>query len=114
MLVALPVIDSMFVLINRYITYKPKNLLELMRINDTSHLHHKLLQLNLSSRQVLLIETTFALLIGSIAILSVGAFRYFALIFTLFLIIAFIAYINYRASKKESKERKSPESKYSY
>lgn len=114
MLVALPVIDSMFVLINRYITYKPKNLLELMRINDTSHLHHKLLQLNLSSRQVLLIETTFALLIGSIAILSVGAFRYFALIFTLFLIIAFIAYINYRASKKESEERKSPESKYSY
>ena len=114
MLLAIPLIDALYVIIYRYITYKPKNLLDLMRINDTSHLHHKLLKLNLSSRQILLIEASFSLLIGSLAILSTGALRYFALIFGLSTVIAFIVYINYKANKKEKPKEGSPESKYSY
>lgn len=114
MLLAIPLIDSLYVIIYRYITYKPKNLLDLMKINDTSHLHHKLLRLNLSSKQILLIEASFSLLIGSLAILSTGALRYFALIFGLSAVIAFIVYINYKASKKEKPKEGSPESKYSY
>ena len=114
MLLAIPLIDALYVIIYRYITYKPKNLLDLMRINDTSHLHHKLLKLNLSSRQILLIEASFSLLIGSLAILSTGALRYFALIFGLSAVIAFIVYINYKANKREKPKEGSPESKYSY
>jgi UDP-GlcNAc:undecaprenyl-phosphate/decaprenyl-phosphate GlcNAc-1-phosphate transferase len=114
MLVALPLIDSIYVLLYRYITYKPKNIIELMKINDTSHLHHRMLQLNLSNKQVLLIETSLSLLLGSLAILSVGAFRYFALIFSISLIIGFVVFVNYRANKKELKVKDSPESKYSY
>jgi len=114
MLLAIPLIDALYVIIYRYITYKPKNLLDLMRINDTSHLHHKLLKLNLSSKQILLIEASFSLLIGSLAILSTGALRYFALIFGLSTVIAFIVYINYKANKKERPKEESPESRYSY
>jgi UDP-GlcNAc:undecaprenyl-phosphate GlcNAc-1-phosphate transferase len=114
MLLAIPLIDAMYVIVYRYITYKPKNLLDLMRINDTSHLHHKLLKLNLSSRQILLIEASISLLVGSLAILSTGALRYFALIFGISAVIAFIVFINYKANKKEKVKEASPESKYSY
>jgi UDP-GlcNAc:undecaprenyl-phosphate GlcNAc-1-phosphate transferase len=114
MLLALPIIDSVYVIVYRYIKYKPKNLFDLMRINDTSHLHHKLLKLDLNNVQILLIETSLSLLIGSIAILSTGAVRYFSLIFGVSLVIAFIVYINYKASKKDEKPKESPESRYSY
>jgi len=114
MLLALPIIDAFYVIIYRYITYKPKNILELMKINDTSHLHHQLLKLNFSNRQILLIETSFSLLVGSFAILSTGALRYFALIFGIALVIVFVVYINYRARMKEKDKKESPESKYSY
>ncbi len=114
MLLALPIVDALYVIVYRYITYKPKNPIELMRINDTSHLHHRLIKLNFSGKQILLIETSISLLIGSFAILSTGALRYFALIFGIAAVIAFIVYINYRASKKEKVKEESPESRYSY
>ncbi len=114
MLLALPIIDAIYVIIYRYITYKPKNPIELMKINDTSHLHHQLLKLDFTNKQILLIETSLSLLVGSFAILTTGALRFFALIFTIAGIIGFIVFINYRARKKEVKKEKSPESKYSY
>ena len=114
MLLALPIIDAIYVIIYRYITYKPKNPIELMKINDTSHLHHQLLKLNFTSVQILLIETAVALLVGSFAILATGALRYFALIFGTALIIGFIVFTNYKKKTKKEKEKPSPESKYSY
>lgn len=114
MLVALPILDAIYVIIYRYITYKPKNPIELMRINDTSHLHHQLLKLNFSGKQILLIETSLSLLIGSFAILSTGALRYFALIFGIAAVMAFIVYINHKAHKKAKGKEQSPESRYSY
>lgn len=114
MLLALPIIDALYVIVYRYVTYKPKNPIELMRINDTSHLHHKLLKLNFNGKQILLIETSISLLIGSFAILSTGALRYFALIFGISAVIAFVVYINYKAHKKEKVKDESPERKYSY
>lgn len=114
MLLALPLMDASYVIFYRYITYKPKNIVDLMKINDTSHIHHQLLKLNLSSRQILLLETSISLLIGSLAILSTGAFRYFALIFGLSTVIVFIVFVNYKAHRKEKQKEESPESKYSY
>ena len=114
MLLALPIIDAIYVIIYRYVTYKPKNPIELMKINDTSHLHHQLLKLNFTSVQILLIETAVALLVGSFAILATGALRYFALIFGTALVIGFIVFTNYKAKTKKEKEKPSPESKYSY
>ena len=114
MLLAIPIVDSIYVIIYRIIKYKPKNPIELMKINDTSHLHHKLLKLNLSRKQVILIETAVSLLIGSFAILTVGAMRYFVLIFGIAFAISFVVFVNYKATKKDEEKPKSPESKYSY
>jgi UDP-GlcNAc:undecaprenyl-phosphate GlcNAc-1-phosphate transferase len=116
MLLGLPVLDAIFVVIRRIIKHKPKSISELMRINDTTHLHHKLLDLNLNRIQVLLLESSIALLFGSAAIATTGAMRYFALIFGLAIILLLIVIINNRAQKKKDREKKpaSPESKYSY
>jgi hypothetical protein len=116
MLLALPVIDFAYVIIKRFIIYKPKNLIELIRISDTNHIHHQLLKLNLSRKQVVLIETAITLFLGSFAVLSTGALRFFAIIFALALCIAFIVYINIKASQRKLVQKKgeSPESKYSY
>ncbi len=114
MLLALPIVDAIYVVVYRYITYKPKNPLDLMKINDTSHLHHQLFKLGFTNVQVLLIETSISLLLGSFAILSTGALRYFALIFGIASVIIFVVYINYRAKQKVEKNEDSPESKYSY
>ncbi|KUK76625.1 MAG: glycosyl transferase family protein [candidate division WS6 bacterium 34_10] len=115
MLLALPILDAIYVIVRRIFVHKPKSLKELLEINDTTHLHHRLLQLKLTRIQVLLLETSIALIIGSIAIATTGAMRYFAVIFGLALILLLIVIINNKANKrKESEKEKSPESKYSY
>jgi UDP-GlcNAc:undecaprenyl-phosphate GlcNAc-1-phosphate transferase len=115
MLLGLPVLDALFVIVRRIVIHKPNSIKELLKINDTSHLHHRLLQLNLSRIQVLLVESSIALLFGSIAIASAGAMRYFAVIFGLALILLLIVIINNQANKRKQKDKKkSPESKYSY
>jgi UDP-GlcNAc:undecaprenyl-phosphate GlcNAc-1-phosphate transferase len=116
MLLMLPLIDFVYVIIKRLLTHKPKSLGELMKISGPDHLHHQLMNLNVSRSQLVLIEMSATLFLGSFAILTTGALRYFTLIICLALGIAFIVYINIRASKKkkEQEEKESPESKYSY
>jgi Flp pilus assembly protein TadB len=115
MLLALPLLDAIFVIVRRVFVHKPKSLQELLKINDTTHLHHRLLQLKLTRIQVLLLESSIALIIGSVAIATTGAMRYFAVIFGLALVLLLIVVINYKANKRKEKEKeKSPESKYSY
>jgi len=116
MLLGLPILDAIFVIINRIIKHKPKSIKELMQINDATHLHHKLIELNLTRTQVLLLESGAALLLGSIAIATTGAMRYFGVIFGLALILLSIVAVHYYANKKKelSAKKKSPESKYSY
>lgn len=115
MLLGLPIFDAIFVIFRRIKKYKPKSLKELLKINDTSHLHHKLLELELTATQVLLLESSIALFFGSIGIATTGAMRYFALVFTLASILLLIVIINQKARKKsEEKKKESPESKYSY
>jgi len=116
MLVLVPIIDFIYVILKRLIAYKPKSFSELLRINDTNHLHHQLMKLNLTRGQIVLIEVVITLLIGSLAVLSTGAIRYFALILGAALGIAFIVITNIRASRQKAKniKEKSPESRYSY
>ena len=116
MLLMLPLVDFAYVIIKRYLAYKPKSLVDLMKINGPDHLHHQLMKLDLSRTQLVLIEMSATLFLGSFAILTTGAIRYFTLTICLALGIAFIVYINIKASKKKQVElkEKSPESKYSY
>lgn len=116
MLLLVPIIDFVYVIIKRLLIYKPKNVLDLLKINDTSHLHHQLLNMNLTRKQIVLIEMAVTLLIGSLAILSTGAIRYFALIFGSAIGIGFIVFANIRAAQRKNTKtkEKSPESKYTY
>lgn len=116
MLLILPLIDFAYVIVKRYLEHKPKNLTELMRLNGPDHLHHQLMKLRLSRAQLVLIEMSATLLLGSFAILSTGAIRYFTLTICLALGIIFIVFINVKASRKKTlvEKEKSPESKYSY
>lgn len=114
-LLLLPTLDAIFVLIKRYIDYKPKNPLDLMKISGATHFHHQLLKLNLSMRQVFWIETLITLVLGSLGILTTGAYRYLLLIICSIIVILLILYANFRASKKdETRKKESSESKYSY
>ncbi len=116
MLLILPLIDFIYVIIKRLLVHKPKSLGDLMKLSGPDHLHHQLMNLNLSRSQLVLIEMSATLFLGSFAILTTGAIRYFTLVISLALGIAFIVYINIRASKKkkEQEKKESPESRYSY
>lgn len=116
MLLILPLIDFVYVIVKRYIAHKPKNLGDLLKLSGPEHLHHQLMKLDLSRSQIVLIEMSATLLLGSLAILTTGALRYFALTACLAIGIGFVVYINIRASKKKQKleTKETPESKYSY
>jgi UDP-GlcNAc:undecaprenyl-phosphate GlcNAc-1-phosphate transferase len=116
MLLMLPLIDFVYVIVKRVLIYKPKSFGELMKLSGPDHLHHQLMKLDLSRPQLVLVEMSATLFLGSFAILTTGALRYFTLTISLALGIAFIVYTNIRASRKKKKEeeKESPESKYSY
>lgn len=117
MILALPMLDFFFVIVKRYIIHKPKNLLDLIRINDTNHLHHQLITIGMSARQIVLIETSATLLIGLIAILTTGAMNFFFLIFFAFLVITgtlALHIISTLKQKNTKPKNESPESRYSY
>lgn len=116
MLLILPLMDFIYVIVKRLLTYKPKSIGDLMKLSGPDHLHHQLMNLNFSRSQLVLIEMSATLFLGSFAILTTGAIRYFTLTISLAFGIAFIVYINIRASKKkkEQEKKESPESKYSY
>lgn len=118
-ILAIPLIDALYVIIHRYRTYKPKNFIELMRINGPMHLHHQLYNMNLTPPQILLVETTIAVFFGVVAVLTTGAYKFFFLLFILFVTLLGIVILNKKAQKKKEEEAKrvsqeSPESKYSY
>lgn len=114
-LLLLPSLDAIFVLVNRYITYKPKNVIELMKINGATHFHHHLLKMNLSRQQVFWIEMVITLSIGSLAIITAGAYRYLLLIVGIILTISIILFVNFKAREKEkNKKKESSEARYSY
>jgi UDP-GlcNAc:undecaprenyl-phosphate/decaprenyl-phosphate GlcNAc-1-phosphate transferase len=116
-LLLFPTLDAAYVLIKRYVEYKPRNFLSLMKISGTTHFHHQLLKLDLSRRNVFWVEILITLTIGSLVIITTGAYRYFFIILGVTLSLFLILYTNFKASKKESAEsnrKESSESKYSY
>lgn len=119
LILALPLIDAMYVLVYRYSTFKPKSLIELMRINGPMHFHHQLFNMNFSPPQILLVETSISIFFGIIAVLTTGAFKFVALLLAVLIILIGIILLNFKSRKnainkaKES-EQETPESKYSY
>lgn len=118
MILTLPMIDLIFVVVKRYLQHKPKNFFELIKINDMNHLHHQLINLGLTPRKVLLVEISFTLLIGLIAILTTGAINFFFFVLVIFLSIIGLLTLHILVKKKQysqpPEQEESPESRYSY
>jgi UDP-GlcNAc:undecaprenyl-phosphate GlcNAc-1-phosphate transferase len=116
MLIILPLIDFAYVVIQRYLVHRPINPLDILKINDTTHLHHQFLKMGYTRKQVVLIETAMTLLLSSIAVLSTGAIRFFIIILVLLAAILLVLIINIQSQRKQKQkaEKESPESKYSY
>jgi len=123
MIIALPLIDFCYVIISRIIKYKPKNPIEVLKINDRSHIHHKLLELGFSKKHVLLIEASVTMLVSAIAVLTAGTTKLF-LLFLFGALIMFAILILHNLARKKSKEQpkkktpeppqQTPEGKYAY
>lgn len=118
-LLFIPLIDFVFVLANRIIVHKPKSIGELLKINDKTHLHHKLLEVGLTKKQTLLLESSITLLVGSLGVLTAGITRLFILLIIGFVGTVTLLILNQilkRRREKINKEKRteSPESKYSY
>lgn len=119
-ILALPIVDALITLITRYVKHKPKNPIDLMRINDKSHIHHQLMELGLKPIQILMVETAIALIVGSLAIFTTGANKLLALILSIGIVTTIISVIRIRSAQKQNQKPKvieneeSPESKYSY
>ncbi len=115
----LPLTDFFYVLLKRYLQHKPKNPLDLLRMNGKDHLHHKLLSLGYNSRQVLLIETLATVIVGSLAVLTVGSMKFFLILLLVavaFMILLVLETLRLKEKKKEKEEesKESPEKRYSY
>ncbi len=91
---SLPLIDAIWVIIYRYIKYRPKNIFKLMSISDKTHFHHKLMELGLSQKQVAYFEYTYTLVVGTFVFMLTGmhkAMLLFIILSILFLILSILS-----------------------
>ncbi|MBD3363348.1 hypothetical protein GF362_06550 [Candidatus Dojkabacteria bacterium] len=129
LLLALPIIDFIWVLVGRLIKYKQFNPWKLMNISGEHHFHHRLMKLGFTVKQVLLIEISifslFALAAYYFAGFNILAIIVFAAIVALLLFFALLTFlrvkrVNVQESEKDkggvepSEVKKSPESVYAY
>ncbi len=120
----LPLMDFAWVIVTRIKVHKPKRIFEVMAISDQNHLHHKLLRVGLSERQVAVLEYTLTGIFGAAALAVTGAMKAFFVILIpiiagilIFLITMFSKRgdsVQEATSEKEKSAEESPESKYSY
>lgn len=125
LILLIPLMDFIFVIYKRISTNRPNSLKEIVKLpavamrSDTNHLHHKLLQLNLSVKQILALEILLSITIGIIALSIAEAFRLGIAMSAVLIIGGFLLLLDIRASKSqrkkiELKKEESPESRYSY
>ncbi|MCB9790872.1 undecaprenyl/decaprenyl-phosphate alpha-N-acetylglucosaminyl 1-phosphate transferase [Candidatus Nomurabacteria bacterium] len=126
LILLLPFADFCFVILKRLALQKPKTFkdflllpVNIMRTSDSNHIHHQLLKLDFNVRQIVLIEVTVTMFVGSLAILTTEAYKFFYVIFGVFIIGLGILSIHMVSTKKEAKkkfksDKETPESKYSY
>jgi UDP-GlcNAc:undecaprenyl-phosphate GlcNAc-1-phosphate transferase len=114
LLLLFPILDAVFVLVRRYIEYKPKNPLDLMKISGTTHFHHHLLKMGFSQKKVFWTEMLVTLGISSLAVVTTGAYRYLLVILAVIAVISIILFTNSKAKQKEEEQKESSEARYSY
>ena len=134
-LLSLPVIDSLWVLVGRYLRHKQElnGPLDIMNISDKTHLHHRLMDLGLSVRQTLVVEISIFLVFCFTAYYVAGfselTLAVLGTVLACFIMFTFIAIIRARSTKKSAAQEaelendddspppvitEAPEEKYAY
>lgn len=130
-LLALPIIDAVWVVLGRLRRHRKEinNPLDILKISDKTHLHHRFLDMGFSVRQTLAIETIiflgFCIMAYYFAGFSDQTLVVMIAVFTCFVLFVIVAIvrsmaIKRRANKVEEKpkaqvvEEESPEEQYTY
>lgn len=104
---SLPIIDAIWVISYRIIKYHPKTPFQLFSINDKSHIHHKLLDLGFSQKQVAYIEYIFTLTVGSLAFLLTGMHKALAIFIVAIVLILFYASLQIYLKRRNTSQSTS-------
>lgn len=75
LVLALPIVDMAWVLTGRILRHRVFNPLDLLKISDKTHLHHRLMDLGLTHRHVLLTEVLIVLGLALVPIFWVGSWK---------------------------------------
>jgi UDP-GlcNAc:undecaprenyl-phosphate GlcNAc-1-phosphate transferase len=128
LLLAIPVVDFVWVLLGRLVKYKQFNPIKLMSISGNHHLHHRLKEMGFSNWRVLYFELSLFLIFASLAYLTAGFdIAVVAGIFAFGAIIILFAYLSVKKRsklsqisarpvqiKKETEIKKTPDREYAY
>ncbi len=125
MLLGIPILDAIWVIFYRIKKYKPDSLKEVFKAiaeSDKVHLHHRLLEMGLTVRQVDYIEYSIVAILGIIAFSLTGLMKTLALFIAMILGFIFIQLTSKKLKIKlpkkkavlEVKEEESPEKKFAY
>lgn len=96
LIMGIPILDVAWTIVRRLLAGRNP-----FRSADRRHLHHRLLDLGLSQRQVVLVFYTLALLFGASGLFLQSRGKFLALLFLLVLMFALILFFHYLDLKKE-------------
>ena len=118
MVAALPIVDMVFVILQRVVEKKTIDPNAIMRTGDTRHLHHKLLRLGFSEPKIAFFEYSVTLIVGLVGVSVSGIGKLIFLLLVPILMFALIFYITQKSKQhellKQKEETKSSEERYSY
>ncbi|QQR93847.1 undecaprenyl/decaprenyl-phosphate alpha-N-acetylglucosaminyl 1-phosphate transferase [bacterium] len=105
LILLLPILDMIWVIINRINKHEILNPIKLLGISDKTHLHHRLLDLGLSVRQVTLIEYMIISIIGAILVYTSEASKTTALLSIGIIILGIFLLISFTNNHKRKNEK---------
>lgn len=107
-LLALPVVDAIWVLTGRYIKHRKeiKNPLDLLKISDKTHLHHRLLETGLSKKQTLGAEVGLFLLF-CVAAYYIAGFSTETVLFLIAVALCLLLFVAIRFAQSKHKVREA-------
>lgn len=98
---SLPLIDAVWVIFYRIKVHKPKTIFALLAINDKTHIHHRLLAMGMTQKQVAFSEYTFTLIVGLTAFLLTGMLK--AVVLLIVFLTIFFLFIGINIYRKREK-----------
>lgn len=94
---AIPILDFAWVLLRRWLYYKPKTPIQLFMISDRFHLHFRLMKMGFSERGVAYLEYSLTILFGTLAVL-LPQYKLYVLLLTWLSIGGMIVYVTFKTS----------------